>query len=82
MVITIFTFGIKVPAGLFIPTMAVGATMGRILGELMREFAEAHQDTDFIRSSCPEQQTCITPGISFHSDSHLCHTNPHAHIHR
>ena len=32
MVITVFTFGIKVPAGLFIPSMAVGAIVGRMLG--------------------------------------------------
>lgn len=31
-IITIFTFGIKVPAGLFIPSMAIGACMGRVLG--------------------------------------------------
>lgn len=31
-VLTIVTFGIKLPAGIFIPTLGVGACAGRILG--------------------------------------------------
>ena len=29
LIITIFTFGIKIPAGLFIPSLAMGAIVGR-----------------------------------------------------
>ena len=29
MIITIFTFGIKIPAGLFIPSLGMGAIIGR-----------------------------------------------------
>lgn len=32
LVMTIFTFGIKVPCGLFIPSLALGAIAGRIVG--------------------------------------------------
>jgi chloride channel 3/4/5 len=32
LVLTIFTFGISVPAGLFIPSLAIGAAWGRIAG--------------------------------------------------
>lgn len=39
MVITIFTFGIKVPAGLFIPSMAAGAIAGRMIGVGMEQLA-------------------------------------------
>merc|ERR1712142_593099 len=31
-VITVFTFGVKTPAGLFIPSMAIGAIVGRMVG--------------------------------------------------
>ena len=31
-IVTIFTFGIKVPAGLFIPSLCFGAIVGRIVG--------------------------------------------------
>lgn len=30
--LTIFTFGMKVPCGLFIPSLCLGAIMGRIVG--------------------------------------------------
>ncbi|VDP24121.1 unnamed protein product [Onchocerca flexuosa] len=32
LILTIFTFGIKVPAGLFVPSLAMGAIAGRLLG--------------------------------------------------
>ena len=32
LVMTVFTFGIKVPCGLFIPSLALGAIAGRIVG--------------------------------------------------
>ncbi|GFV84680.1 hypothetical protein TNCV_4296621 [Trichonephila clavipes] len=37
--ITIFTFGIKVPTGLFIPSLSMGAIMGRIVGVGMQQLA-------------------------------------------
>lgn len=30
--LTVFTFGMKVPCGLFIPSLCLGAIMGRIVG--------------------------------------------------
>lgn len=30
--LTVFTFGVKVPSGLFIPSLFLGAIMGRIVG--------------------------------------------------
>ena len=32
LVVTVFTFGIKVPAGLFIPSLCMGAIVGRMVG--------------------------------------------------
>lgn len=32
LILTIFTFGMKVPCGLFIPSLCLGAIMGRIVG--------------------------------------------------
>jgi chloride channel 3/4/5 len=34
--LTVVTFGIKVPAGIFIPSLGVGACAGRVLGIIMR----------------------------------------------
>jgi chloride channel 3/4/5 len=38
-ILTIFTFGMKVPAGLFIPSMFVGACVGRVIGIGMEQIA-------------------------------------------
>jgi len=38
-IVTIFTFGIKVPAGLFIPSLALGAVVGRIVGIAVEQLA-------------------------------------------
>eukprot|EP00127_Corallochytrium_limacisporum_P004427 Clim_evm5s162 gene=Clim_evmTU5s162 len=60
-VITIFTFGLKVPAGLFIPTMAVGAIFGRLFGMTLEAIVLA-QPSWFARA-CPDSASCITPGL-------------------
>ncbi|ELU04325.1 hypothetical protein CAPTEDRAFT_175229 [Capitella teleta] len=63
MVITIFTFGIKVPAGLFIPSMAAGAIAGRMIGVGMEQLAFYHQDHHIFKEMCNEGHTCVTPGL-------------------
>lgn len=40
---TIFTFGIKVPSGLFIPSLAMGAIGGRLLGIQVESFVATLQ---------------------------------------
>ena len=39
LVLTIFTFGIKVPAGLFVPSLAMGAIVGRTIGIIVENLA-------------------------------------------
>ncbi|KAJ3322054.1 hypothetical protein HDV06_003655 [Boothiomyces sp. JEL0866] len=59
-VFTIFTFGIKVPAGIFIPSMAVGATVGRAIGLIIQELYNAFPNL-WIFASCSGGE-CVTPG--------------------
>lgn len=40
LVITVFTFGMKVPTGLFIPSLAIGAIAGRLVGIGMQQMAK------------------------------------------
>ncbi|XP_062998023.1 H(+)/Cl(-) exchange transporter 5 isoform X1 [Elgaria multicarinata webbii] len=61
--ITIFTFGMKVPSGLFIPSMAVGAIAGRLLGVGMEQLAFYHHDWRMFRGWCSPGADCITPGL-------------------
>ncbi|KAJ8405835.1 hypothetical protein AAFF_G00312720 [Aldrovandia affinis] len=62
-VITIVTFGIKVPSGLFIPSMAVGAIAGRLMGVGMEQLAYYHHDSVLFRGWCSSGADCITPGL-------------------
>ncbi|XP_048369969.1 H(+)/Cl(-) exchange transporter 5 [Sphaerodactylus townsendi] len=62
-VITIFTFGMKVPSGLFIPSMAVGAIVGRLLGVGMEQLSYYHHDWGIFHSWCSPGADCITPGL-------------------
>uniref|UniRef100_W5NAI5 Chloride channel protein n=1 Tax=Lepisosteus oculatus TaxID=7918 RepID=W5NAI5_LEPOC len=61
--ITIVTFGMKVPSGLFIPSMAVGAITGRLLGVGMEQLAYYHHDWVIFKGWCTPGADCITPGL-------------------
>ncbi|XP_005108895.2 H(+)/Cl(-) exchange transporter 3 [Aplysia californica] len=64
MVITIFTFGIKIPAGLFIPSMAVGAIVGRMMGIGFEQLIVSNPDSVFFSNMCEAPDKCIiTPGL-------------------
>jgi chloride channel 3/4/5 len=59
---TIITFGIKVPAGIFIPSLAIGACLGRAVGILVETFYLQYPSL-WIFESCPKTSLgCVTPG--------------------
>ncbi|KDQ18892.1 hypothetical protein BOTBODRAFT_478226 [Botryobasidium botryosum FD-172 SS1] len=60
--LTAWTFGMKVPAGVFLPTIAAGACLGRAVGLLLQAWHKAHP-TAWIFSSCPPEGNCISPGF-------------------
>ncbi|SPO46984.1 related to chloride channel protein [Moesziomyces antarcticus] len=61
--LTVVTFGIKLPAGIFIPTLAVGACFGRIVGLLVQYVQWTHPELGFF-SWCPASDSaCIVPGV-------------------
>eukprot|EP01064_Diplonema_japonicum_P018383 TRINITY_DN27074_c0_g1_i1.p1 TRINITY_DN27074_c0_g1~~TRINITY_DN27074_c0_g1_i1.p1 ORF type:complete len:775 (+),score=87.74 TRINITY_DN27074_c0_g1_i1:74-2398(+) len=64
LVLTIFTFGIKVPAGLFVPSLFVGACTGRLLGMWVKAIYSQYQFS-YLFTECAGQPhaTCIIPGI-------------------
>ncbi|EPY83607.1 chloride channel 3 isoform 1 [Camelus ferus] len=62
-IMTVFTFGIKVPSGLFIPSMAVGAIAGRIVGIAVEQLAYYHHDWFIFQEWCEVGADCITPGL-------------------
>ncbi|CAJ0944882.1 unnamed protein product [Ranitomeya imitator] len=62
-IITIFTFGMKIPSGLFIPSIAVGAIAGRIVGVGVEQLAYHHHDWIIFRNWCRPGADCVTPGL-------------------
>ncbi|KAJ5986412.1 Cystathionine beta-synthase core [Penicillium sp. IBT 35674x] len=63
--LTVVTFGIKVPAGIYVPSMVVGGLMGRIVGHVV-QFWVAKHPTFFLFNSCPAVrglESCVTPGV-------------------
>nr|XP_027200062.1 H(+)/Cl(-) exchange transporter 3-like isoform X2 [Dermatophagoides pteronyssinus] len=64
LIITIFTFGIKVPAGLFIPSLAMGAIIGRIVGITMEQIAYNYPKWWFFQDACSNLgESCMSPGL-------------------
>lgn len=60
--LTVVTFGIKVPAGIFIPTLGVGACAGRILGIFVQWMQMSYPDKA-IFGSCGGDLNCVIPGL-------------------
>lgn len=64
-ILTTITFGVKVPAGIYVPSMVVGGLMGRIVGHLVQYLAVMHPDSA-IFNNCPKGgglEGCVTPGV-------------------
>ncbi|KAL3417333.1 voltage gated chloride channel [Phlyctema vagabunda] len=64
-ILTIITFGIKVPAGIYVPSMVVGGLGGRIVGHLI-QWTVLRFPTATIFGQCAAHSsgsTCITPGV-------------------
>ncbi|KAH8434045.1 chloride channel protein [Aspergillus melleus] len=59
--LVIISYGCKVPAGIFVPSMAVGASFGRLVGILVQALHESFPDSQFF-ASCDPDVPCITPG--------------------
>ena len=63
--LTTITFGIKVPAGIYVPSMVVGGLMGRLVGHLVQYLVYMHPD-HAIFGTCPKGgglEECVTPGV-------------------
>lgn len=61
--ITIFTFGMAIPTGLFIPSLTMGAITGRIVGVLMEQIAFNYPNLWIFQNACSTGENCMTPGL-------------------
>ena len=59
--LVIISYGCKVPAGIFVPSMAIGASFGRMVGILVQALHERYPASRFF-AGCEPDVPCITPG--------------------
>ncbi|RMZ92470.1 hypothetical protein DV736_g278, partial [Chaetothyriales sp. CBS 134916] len=59
--LVILSYGCRVPAGIFVPSMAIGASFGRMVGILVQTLHETFPHSSFF-SACAPDGPCITPG--------------------
>lgn len=57
----ILSYGCKVPAGIFVPSMAIGATFGRMVGIIVKATYRAYPQWGWF-AVCQPDVPCITPG--------------------
>jgi chloride channel 3/4/5 len=55
------TFGLQIPAGIILPSLAIGALYGRAVG-LVVELWQAAHPTWLVFASCEPDRPCVTPG--------------------
>ncbi|KAJ7460664.1 Cl-channel protein [Mycena latifolia] len=62
--LTSWTFGMMIPAGIFLPTIAIGACIGRAVGLLTQGLQRAYP-TAWMFLSCPPDPSvrCVSPGF-------------------
>ncbi|KAI9353711.1 putative voltage gated chloride channel [Obelidium mucronatum] len=60
--LTVVSLGLKVPAGIFIPSMVWGGLFGRLVGIGMEAFQKGWPDLPMF-SSCTPDKPCVTPGM-------------------
>ncbi|KAI9723389.1 MAG: hypothetical protein M1812_001273 [Candelaria pacifica] len=55
------TFGLQIPAGIILPSMAIGALYGRALGLVVEVWQRNHPNA-LIFANCEPDVPCVTPG--------------------
>jgi len=60
-ILAAITFGLPVPAGIILPSLAIGALYGRALGVIV-ELIHKHHPTSIVFAACEADVPCITPG--------------------
>ena len=62
--LVIFTIGTKVPSGLIVPSISIGAIAGRLVGVITEQIAFQNQHFYLLRNGCGvSNEHCLTPGL-------------------
>lgn len=60
--LTAVTFGASLPAGIFLPSLLIGACVGRAVGLVMASIQRAHPGA-WLFANCPADGACISPPV-------------------
>jgi len=60
--LTAVTFGAYLPAGIFLPSLTIGACVGRAVGIVMSNIQKAHPEA-WLFANCPADGACISPPV-------------------
>jgi len=61
--LAVITFGLQIPAGILLPSMAVGALYGRVVGLIMEVWQQTYPNFIAFRACAAEPDVaCVTPG--------------------
>ncbi|BGP01071.1 Anion/proton exchange transporter GEF1 [Rhodotorula toruloides] len=60
--LTAVTFGASIPAGIFLPSLTIGACAGRAVGLVMHQIQKANAES-WIFADCPADGGCINPSV-------------------
>ncbi|GAA5860911.1 hypothetical protein JCM3774_003185 [Rhodotorula dairenensis] len=60
--LTAVTFGSSIPAGIFLPSLTIGACVGRAVGLVMDQIHRANPES-WVFSDCPADGGCINPSV-------------------
>ncbi|GAA5822428.1 hypothetical protein JCM3770_000267 [Rhodotorula araucariae] len=60
--LTAVTFGASIPAGIFLPSLTIGACAGRAVGLVMDSLHKAHP-ASWVFADCPADGGCINPSV-------------------
>ena len=59
--LAVITFGLPIPAGIILPSLAIGALSGRAMGVVMELFHK-HFSESVVFAACEPDVPCVTPG--------------------
>ncbi|KAF5351931.1 hypothetical protein D9756_007664 [Leucocoprinus leucothites] len=59
--LVVISYGSKVPAGIFVPSMAIGASFGRMVGIVVKALYMSNHQSGIFKFCTPDVP-CITPG--------------------
>ena len=60
-ILTAYTFGLLLPAGVILPSMTIGALTGRALGHIVQEIQRSYPSA-WLFAACEPDVECVTPG--------------------